>query len=68
MIETQLKDKNKITILPEEYYQKKVECEFDSMQLEYFSSIEDLADINLQIVQDKEKYIKYQFVLQEKKS
>lgn len=65
--EIKTKIKNKITILPEEYYQKKVECEFDSIQLEYFSSIEDLADINLQIIQDKEKYIRYQFVLQERK-
>jgi len=59
--------RNAVVVLPEEYYQKKKECGFDDIQKEYFISLEQLANVNIKAIQEKEKYIKYQFVLQESK-
>lgn len=59
--------RNAIIVLPEEYYQKKKEYEFESVQKEYFSSIEELAYVSMEAIREKEKYIRYQFILQERK-
>jgi exonuclease SbcC len=65
--EIKTKVRNAVVILPEEYYQKKKECGFDDIHKEYFTSLEQLANVDIKAIQEKEKYIKYQFILQESK-
>lgn len=59
--------KEAIVVLPEEYYLKKKECEFDRIFKDNFFDINDISEINLESIQEKEKYLEYQFVFQEKK-
>lgn len=55
-----------ICVLPEEYYQKKNEYQFASILKEYFLSIDDVAEIKEADISEKEEFLKYKFILQEK--
>lgn len=55
-----------IHVLPEEYYQKKNEYQFASILKEYFLSIDDVAEIKEADISEKEEFLKYKFILQEK--
>lgn len=59
--------KEAIVVLPEEYYLKKQECEFDRIFKDNFIELNDISEISLEAAQEKEKFLEYQFVLQEKK-
>lgn len=58
--------KNAICVLPEEYFQKKSEYQFDSLLKEYFLSIEDVAEMKEGDILQKAEYLKYKFILQER--
>ena len=53
--------KNAICVLPEEYFQKKSEYQFDSLLKEYFLSIEDVAEMKEGDILQKAEYLKYKF-------
>lgn len=58
--------KNAICVLPEEYYQKKSEYQFDSLLKEYFFSIEEVAELKEEDILQKAEFLKYKFILQER--
>ncbi len=58
--------KNAMSVLPEEYYQKKSEYQFDNLIKEYFTSIEDVAELKEADILEKEEFLKYRFILQER--
>lgn len=58
--------KNDICVLPEEYYQKKSEYQFDSLLKEYFESIEEVAELKEVHILQKAAFLKYKFILQER--
>ena len=58
--------KNAICVLPEEYYQKKSEYQFDSLLKEYFLSIEEVAELKEEDILQKAEFLKYKFILQER--
>lgn len=58
--------KKAICVLPEEYYQKKSDYQFDSLLKEYFGSIEEVAELKEENVLQKAKFLKYKFILQER--
>lgn len=53
--------------LPEQYHLKNQKYAFDNVMKVYFNSIDDLKNISTVDLEKKENYIKYQFVLQERK-
>jgi len=53
-------------VLPEEYYQKKKEYQFDSLMSDYFENIEEFKEIRKEEIIEKEKYLKYNYGLQQK--
>ena len=58
--------KNAICVLPEEYYQKKNEYQFDSLLKEYFLSIEEVAELKEGDIVQKAEFLKYKFIIQER--
>lgn len=58
--------REEIYILPEEYYQKKIEYKLDEILKEYFHSIDDVEELNEIDILEKKKFIKYKFIVQEK--
>ena len=58
--------KNEICVLPEEYYQKKNEYQFDSLLKEYFLSIEEVAELKEGDIVQKAEFLKYKFIIQER--
>ena len=54
--------KNEICVLPEEYYQKKNEYQFDSLLKEYFLSIEEVAELKEGDIVQKAEFLKYKFI------
>ena len=58
--------KNAIYVLPEDYYQKKSEYQFDNLLKEYFGSIEEVAELKEVDILQKEEFLKYKFILQER--
>lgn len=50
--------KNEICVLPEEYYQKKNEYQFDSLLKEYFLSIEEVAELKEGDIVQKAEFLK----------
>ena len=58
--------KNEICVLPEEYYQKKNEYQFDSILKEYFLSIEEVAELKEGDIVQKAEFLKYKFIIQER--
>lgn len=58
--------KDAICVLPEEYYQKKSEYQFDNLLKEYFLSIEEIAEMQEKDILQKAEFLKYKFILQER--
>lgn len=55
-----------ICVLPEEYYKKKNEYQLDSILKEYFLSMEDVAELKETDISEKEEFLRYKFILQER--
>lgn len=58
--------KETICILPEEYYQKKTQYQFDTILTDYFFSIGDIAELKETDISEKAIFLKYKFALQER--
>ena len=55
-----------ICILPEEYYQKKNQYQFDSILKDYSLSMGDIVELSESDILEKEMFLKYKFALQER--
>lgn len=58
--------KETICILPEEYYRKKTQYQFDTILTDYFFSIGDIAELKETDISEKAIFLKYKFALQER--
>lgn len=58
--------KNAICVLPEEYYQKKSDYQFDRLLKEYFLSKEEVSELKEGDILQKAEFLKYKFILQER--
>lgn len=58
--------KSAICVLPEEYYQKKSEYQFDNILKEYLLSVDEIAELKEEYILQKAEFLKYKFILQER--